>query len=70
MGVATWLLALSFGLIDVYRVAVGDTNWHMVAYQSMAAIGSGPRDGDASEAGLCRRWSKLSNSPRPCRGSN
>ncbi len=41
VGLATWLLALSFGLIDVYRVAFGDTNWHMVAYQSLAAIGSG-----------------------------
>ncbi len=41
VGVATWLLALSFGLIDIYRLAFGDTNWHMVAYQSLAAIGSG-----------------------------
>ena len=41
VGLATWLLALSFGLIDVYRLTFGDTTWHTVAYQSLAAIGSG-----------------------------
>ena len=41
VGLATWLLALSFGLIDVYRLTFGDNNWHMAAYQSLAAIGSG-----------------------------
>ena len=41
VGLATWLLALSFGLIDVYRLTLGDNNWHMAAYQSLAAIGSG-----------------------------
>ena len=40
VGLATWLLALSFGLIDVYR-AFGDANWNMIGYQSLAAIGSG-----------------------------
>lgn len=41
VGLATWLLALSFGLIELNLVPGGATDWRMVAYQSMAAVGSG-----------------------------
>ena len=41
VGLATWLLALSFGLVDIYGLTFGDSNWHMAVYQSLAAIGSG-----------------------------
>ena len=41
VGLATWLLALSFGLIAVYGFPFGDTNWRLVGFQSLAAVGSG-----------------------------
>ncbi len=41
VGMATWLLALSFGLIEIYWFSFGDTNWHLVGYQTLAAVGSG-----------------------------
>lgn len=41
VGMATWLLALSFGLIEIYWFSSGETNWRMVGYQSLAAVGSG-----------------------------
>ncbi len=41
VGLATWLLALSFGLIELNWVPGGTTNWRMFTYQSMAAVGSG-----------------------------
>lgn len=41
VGLATWLLAMSFGLIELSWVPGTTTNWKMVAFQTMAAIGSG-----------------------------
>ena len=41
VGLATWLLALSFGQIDVNLMPFADTNWPMVGWQSVAAVGSG-----------------------------
>ena len=41
VGVATWLLALSFGLIEVNWMSLDDTDWRMAGYQSLAAIASG-----------------------------
>jgi putative nucleotidyltransferase with HDIG domain len=41
VGVATWLLALSFGLIEIYWFALGQTDWRIVGLQSLAAVGSG-----------------------------
>lgn len=41
VGVATWLLALSFGLIEIYWFALPDTNWKLVGLQSLAAVGGG-----------------------------
>ncbi len=41
VGVATWLLALSFGLIEIYWFALADTNWKLVGFQSLAAVGGG-----------------------------
>ena len=41
VGLATWLLALSFGLIWIEWSDMGHTNWTMAGYQSLAAIGSG-----------------------------
>ena len=40
VGVATWLLALSFGLIEVNWMSPADTNWRLAGFQSLAAIGS------------------------------
>jgi putative nucleotidyltransferase with HDIG domain len=40
VGLATWLLALSFGLIEVNWMSPADTNWRMAGFQSLAAIGS------------------------------
>ena len=41
VGLATWLLAVSFGLIEVGWTSMGQTNWQTVGYQSLAAVGSG-----------------------------
>lgn len=41
VGVATWLLALSFGLIEIYWLAPADTDWKLVGFQSLAAVGGG-----------------------------
>ena len=41
VGLATWLLALSFGLIEIYWSPFGQTNWQLVGFQSLAAVGSG-----------------------------
>lgn len=41
VGMATWLLALSFGLIEVNWFSLEDTNWRMVGFQTIAAVGSG-----------------------------
>jgi putative nucleotidyltransferase with HDIG domain len=41
VGVATWLLALSFGLIEIYWLDLGATNWRLVGLQSLTAVGSG-----------------------------
>lgn len=41
VGVATWLLALSFGLIEIYWFALSETNWKLVGFQSLAAVGGG-----------------------------
>lgn len=41
VGVATWLLALSFGLIEINWFALSDTNWKLVGFQSLAAVGGG-----------------------------
>ena len=41
VGLATWLLALSFGIIQLGGLPDGSTDWRMVAFQSMAAVGSG-----------------------------
>lgn len=41
VGVATWLLALSFGLIEIYWFALPETNWKLVGLQSLAAVGGG-----------------------------
>ncbi len=41
VGLATWLLAVSFGLIEIGWSSMGQTNWPTVVYQSLAAIGSG-----------------------------
>ncbi len=40
VGVATWLLALSFGLIEVNWISPADTDWRMAGYQTLAAVGS------------------------------
>ena len=41
VGLATWLLAVSFGLIEIGWASMGQTNWRTVGYQSLAAVGSG-----------------------------
>ncbi len=41
VGLATWLLAISFGLIELNWSNMGQTNWTVAGYQSLAAIGSG-----------------------------
>ncbi len=41
VGLATWLLAVSFGLIDISWMAMGQTNWRTVGFQTLAAVGSG-----------------------------
>ena len=41
VGLATWLLALSFGIISLRLMPDTTTDWRMVAFQSMAAVGSG-----------------------------
>ena len=41
VGLATWLLALSFGLIEIYWSPFGQTDWRLVGYQSLAAVGTG-----------------------------
>ena len=41
VGLATWLLALSFGQIEVNLLPFADTDWRMVGWQSLAAVGSG-----------------------------
>lgn len=41
VGVATWLLALSFGLIEIYWFALPETDWKLVGFQSLAAVGGG-----------------------------
>lgn len=41
VGVATWLLALSFGLIKISWLEMGDTNWKLIGFQSLAAVGGG-----------------------------
>lgn len=41
VGLATWLLAVSFGLIEIGWTSMGQTNWTTVGYQSIAAVGSG-----------------------------
>ncbi len=41
VGLATWLLAVSFGLIEIGWTSMGQTNWTSVGYQSLAAVGSG-----------------------------
>ncbi|MBC8127260.1 MAG: HDIG domain-containing protein [Gloeobacteraceae cyanobacterium ES-bin-144] len=41
VGLATWLLAMSFGLISFPFEDLGATDWQLVGWQSAAAIGSG-----------------------------
>ncbi|MEA3209133.1 MAG: cyclic-di-AMP phosphodiesterase PgpH [Chthoniobacter sp.] len=42
VGLATWMLALIFGLIGpIVWESLGSTNWKMIGYQSLVAIGSG-----------------------------
>ena len=41
VGLATWLLALSFGQIDINLLPFAETDWRMVGWQSLAAVGSG-----------------------------
>ncbi len=41
VGLVTWLLAVSFGIIAVYTMPFGPTDWSMVGYQTLAAIGTG-----------------------------
>ena len=41
VGLATWLLALSFGLIEIAWSDIGRTHWPTVGYQTLTAIGSG-----------------------------
>ncbi len=41
VGLATWLLALSFGMIEVNWMPGSATDWIMVSKQSLAAVGSG-----------------------------
>lgn len=42
VGLATWMLALLFGLIGPIRWEnIGATNWSVIGYQSLAAVGSG-----------------------------
>ena len=41
VGLATLLLAVSFGLIEPEWSSMGQTNWSVVGYQCLAAIGSG-----------------------------
>lgn len=40
VGVAVWMLALSFGLIEIQWGALRSTNWSLVGWQSLAAVGS------------------------------
>jgi putative nucleotidyltransferase with HDIG domain len=39
VGLATWMLALSFGLIEINWMSPSDTNWRMAGFQSLAAVG-------------------------------
>ncbi len=39
VGAATWLLALSFGIIEINWFTFGDTNWTVVGQQSAVALG-------------------------------
>ncbi len=41
VGLATWLLALSFGQIEISLLPPADTDWHTFAWQTVAAVGSG-----------------------------
>ena len=41
VGLATWLLALSFGQIEVSLLPLGDTDWRLFTWQTIAAVGSG-----------------------------
>lgn len=42
VGIATWILALTFGLIGpIYWEVLSDTNWKLVGWQSLAAVSSG-----------------------------
>ena len=41
VGLATWILALSFGIISLRLMPDVATDWHMVVFQSIAAVGSG-----------------------------
>jgi len=41
VGLATWLLALSFGLISINFLDLPSTDWQLLGWQSLAAIGSG-----------------------------
>ena len=41
VGLATWLLALSFGIIQLGGLPDGSTDWRMFAFQSLTAVGSG-----------------------------
>ena len=41
VGLSTWILALSFGLIPIIWEFIGGTHWNTLALQSLVAIGSG-----------------------------
>lgn len=42
VGLATWMLGVSFGLIGpLHWDTIGSTNWSMIAMESLAAVGSG-----------------------------
>ncbi|MEO7933065.1 MAG: HDIG domain-containing metalloprotein [Chthoniobacterales bacterium] len=41
VGVATWLLALSFGLITLNIMDLPRTDWNLFGWQTLAAVGSG-----------------------------
>ncbi len=41
VGLAIWLLALSFGQIEISLLPLADTDWRIVSWQTVAAVGSG-----------------------------
>ncbi len=41
VGVAVWLLAVSFGLIVINWFPLAETHWQLVGYQTIAAVGGG-----------------------------